>query len=149
MESEEAPNDAQLATLNTTLEKLQRKSLVLQDLDSKIADAIQTPEELETEVFEAEEIQDDILEMVDEVKRFLSWQATASSPQQTTRQTEPPTESTTVSSNLSAFSQPFQPFQPQTMGQVGLPQVPHPPHSQLTDSYLEPSSSSHGGLNAS
>ena len=40
MESEEVPNDAQLATLNTTLEKLQRKSLVLQDLDSKIADAI-------------------------------------------------------------------------------------------------------------
>ena len=41
-------NDAQLAILNTTLEKLQRKSLVLQDLDSKIADAIQTPEELES-----------------------------------------------------------------------------------------------------
>ena len=35
------------------------------------------------------------------------------------------------------------------MEQAGLPQVPHPPHSQSTDSYLEPNSSSHGGLNAS
>jgi len=70
-----------VATLNTTLEKLQWKSLVLQDLDSKIADVIQTPEELETKVFEAKEIQNDILEMVDEVKQFLSPQATASTPQ--------------------------------------------------------------------
>ena len=67
-------NGVRRGKLNTILEKLQRKSLVLQDLDSKIADAIQTPEELETEVFEAEKIQDDIPKMVDEVKRFLSRQ---------------------------------------------------------------------------
>jgi len=76
-------NGVRRGKLNTILEKLQRKSLVLQDLDSKIADAIQTPEELETEVFEAEKIQDDIPKMVDEVKRFLSRQAMASAPQQT------------------------------------------------------------------
>ena len=118
MESEEAPNDAQLVTLNTTLEKLQWKSLVLQDLDSKIADTIQTPEELELKSSKQRRFR----------MTFLRWwmkslQATASTPQQTTRQTEPPTEFTTVSSNLSAFSQPFQ---PQTMEQAGLPQVPHP-----------------------
>jgi len=48
----EAPNDAQLAK-------------VLQYLHSKI----QTPEELETKVFKAGEIQDDIFEM-NEVKNF-------------------------------------------------------------------------------
>ena len=145
MESEEAQNESQLATLNTALEKLQRKKQVLQDLDRKISEAIQDPEELEGDVLEAEEIQDSILEIVDEFTQFLSQQAKLSAAPPRSTQTEP-----TVSSNLSATAQPYQPRSMEQTGSLEDSQVPHPSQSQSADSLLlEQSSSSHGGLNAS
>jgi len=170
LETEEELSDSQLATLNTALDKLERKRLVLLELDEKIAEAIQEPDELESEVLEAEDIQDSIYEMVDEVKRFLSKLSVASTVAPPSSSTEPQTvdsENLKVPSNLSVTAQPFQP-QTATVEQVGLledsqvsrpshnpmeqagsledVQVPHPPQ-RFADSLLNSASSSgHVGL---
>ena len=64
-ESSEPLNDSQRATLSTSLEKLTRKRDILRELDEKISVLIVEPEELEKDVYEADEIQDTIIERLD------------------------------------------------------------------------------------
>ena len=64
LETEEEFSDSQLATLNTVLDKFEQKRLVLLELDWKISEAIQEPDELQSEVLEAEDTQNRIYEMV-------------------------------------------------------------------------------------
>ena len=88
--------------------------------------SIENPDEVETEVYEAEDIQDTILERTEQIKRFLK------KKKHSEVTTEPHTLSgnSLQSSSLSAAATPFMP-------------LVHPP--QDTQSQL-PSSSSHGSI---
>ena len=60
LETDSPVTDFQIATLTSALEQLNQKKTLISQLDSQIADATETPEDLETEILEAEGIQDDI-----------------------------------------------------------------------------------------
>ena len=62
LDSSEALDDSQIAVLCTSLEKLSHKGETLRELDVKIAEVIDNPDEVETEAYEAQDIQDTILE---------------------------------------------------------------------------------------
>jgi len=99
-ESSETPNDSQIATLKASVEQLQHKAEILQDLDTKIAKTIVDATELEAEVFESEEIQDNIIEKIGHVNFFLA------------RQLDPVTITkggTHTIQRLDAYAPPFQP----------------------------------------
>ena len=57
MEKEDPLPDPQVVKLTSMLEQLTQKKEVLQQLNMQVAAAIQTPNELEAEILEAEEIQ--------------------------------------------------------------------------------------------
>ena len=61
MEKEDPLSDPQVAKLTSMLEKLSQKKEVLQQLNTQVVAAIQTQDELEAEILEAEEIQDTIV----------------------------------------------------------------------------------------
>ena len=65
MDSSETPNESQLESLSTSIEKLQWKAKTIGELDTKIAGELQDPEELERDVFEAVELQDGVFEAVE------------------------------------------------------------------------------------
>ena len=74
LESSEQLNESQTASLSTLVQKLSCKGEILQELDAKISEAIENPEELETEVFKAKDIQDTILEKTEQIKHFFKLQ---------------------------------------------------------------------------
>ena len=71
LETDSPVMDFQIATLTSALEQLNQKKTLISQLDSQIADAIETPEDLETEILEAEGIQDDISDRICWLKQFL------------------------------------------------------------------------------
>ena len=60
-----------IVVLTNSLEQLECKRRIINELDTKIADAIQTPEELEAEVLEAEETLETLAEKITRVTKFL------------------------------------------------------------------------------
>ena len=64
----ESLTDSDIASLNLIKEQLARKKTILQELDQKIAAAIEEPKEIEKEIFETE----DILEQIDEAAAQIS-----------------------------------------------------------------------------
>ena len=60
------------AALDSILGQLKRKEKLLADLDTKILALVRDENELEAEVFEAEEIQSKIAEMVSNIKSFTA-----------------------------------------------------------------------------
>ena len=52
----------QIAKLTSIMEQLTQKKDTLKQLDAQVKETLQSPEELETEILEAEEIQDSIIE---------------------------------------------------------------------------------------
>ena len=91
----EEPN---LSTLMATVEQLESKSSILEDLDAKIAQSMTDPDELENKVFKAVEIQDSIAQCIHHAKRIIS---RSEHPQPL-----PPTESP-----LNVEATPYQPTQ--------------------------------------
>ena len=124
LDSSEALNDSQIAALCTSLEKLSRKGETLRELDIKITQAIEDPDEVETEVYEAEEIQDTILERTDQIKRFLKHSEVTA---KVTTEPHPLSGNSLPSSSFSATATTFIP-------------LTQPPQDTL------PSSSSHGSV---
>ena len=61
----------QKAKLTSITEQLTQKKDTLKQLDTQILETIQSPEELETEILEAEEIQDSILEYMAMIKSLI------------------------------------------------------------------------------
>ena len=61
-----------LTALMTSVEQLESKSSVLEELDTKIAGHMTDPDELENEIFKAVEIQDSISEATRLAKRIIS-----------------------------------------------------------------------------
>ena len=64
----ESLTDSDIASLNRIKEQLARKKSILQELDQKIAAAIEEPKEIEKEIFETE----DILEQIEEAAAQIS-----------------------------------------------------------------------------
>ena len=64
----ESLTDSDIASLNRIKEQLARKKTILQELDQKIVAAIEEPKELEKEIFETE----DILEQIEEAAAQIS-----------------------------------------------------------------------------
>ena len=64
----ESLTDSDIASLNRIKEQLARKKTILQELDQKIVTAIEEPKELEKEIFETE----DILEQIEEAAAQIS-----------------------------------------------------------------------------
>ena len=56
MNSEERPLESQLDTLSTSIEKFQRKTKAIEELDAKIAGELQDSQELEEDIYEAVEL---------------------------------------------------------------------------------------------
>lgn len=63
--------DSQIAILTSVLEQLNQKKTIITQLDSQIAEAIETPEDLETEILKAEGIQDELADKITLVRQFL------------------------------------------------------------------------------
>ena len=63
--------ESELTTLNNCLEQLKHKRKILAELDTKISETITNPDGLETEIFQAEELQDSILEHASQAKRLV------------------------------------------------------------------------------
>ena len=89
----EAPTEMDVVSLNSIIEQLTRKKTILTGLDEKIAALIEEPEDLEQEIFETEEIHDEILDTTSQISRFIhvtiSPKKSATQPPSSTHQESP------------------------------------------------------------
>ena len=60
-----------VVSLNSIIERLTRKKSILTGLAEKIAALIEEPKDLKQEIFEAEEIHDEILDTTSQISRFI------------------------------------------------------------------------------
>lgn len=68
----EAPvTDSQVSILTSALEQLNQKKTQISQLDAQIAESIETPEDLETEILQAEEIQGELLDKITRLNHFF------------------------------------------------------------------------------
>ena len=73
LDSEEAPNERNTATLQMALEQIELKKATLLDLDTKILQTIEDDEEaLETEILEAEDVTFNVAEKIAIIKSVLA-----------------------------------------------------------------------------
>ena len=63
--------DSQIAILTNVLKQLNQKKTIITRLNSQITEAIEMPEDLETEIFKAEGIQDEFVDKITLVRHFL------------------------------------------------------------------------------
>ena len=71
LEKETPITEVQVATLTSSLEQLTQKKDIFQQLHTQLAEAMQTADDLENEILEAEEIQDTILDKMSVIKHRL------------------------------------------------------------------------------
>ena len=71
MEKEE-PTEMDVVWLNIIMELFTRQKSTLQELHGKIAALIEEPKDLKQEIFDTEEIQDEILETSSLISRFIN-----------------------------------------------------------------------------
>ena len=64
--------DLQVSTLTSVLEQLNQKKTQISQLDTQIAESIETFEELEAQILQAEEVQSELLERITRLRHFLS-----------------------------------------------------------------------------
>ena len=67
----EAPTEMDTVALNSIIEQLTRKKSILTRLDKKIVALIEELKDLEQEIFETEEIHDEILDTTSQISRFI------------------------------------------------------------------------------
>ena len=67
----EPPTEIDAVSLNSIFEQLTRKKSILNGLDEKIAALIEEPKDLEQEIFEMEEIHDEILDTTSQISKFI------------------------------------------------------------------------------
>ena len=60
-----------LTTLKTTLEQLTRKQQLVRELDEKISAKITDPKQLETEIYESEELSCDLEEKLNHIRKYI------------------------------------------------------------------------------
>jgi len=72
LDSNEAPNERETATLQMSLENIEAKTATIADLDTKIQATIEDPEALESEILDSEELMYTIAEKVALIKAVLA-----------------------------------------------------------------------------
>jgi len=72
LESDEAPNERNTATLQTALEQIEVKRVTISELDTTIRATIDDPSALETEILDTEEITFTIAEKITLIKAVLA-----------------------------------------------------------------------------
>ena len=65
-------NELDLASIRSTIEQLKRKQTVLQELDSRITQKLDDPDDLEAEVLEQEEFQEQISEKIAQISTLIT-----------------------------------------------------------------------------
>ena len=63
--------DSQISTLTSALKQLNQKKTQISQLDSLIAEAIETTKDLETEILVAEGVQDELSDRITQLRHFL------------------------------------------------------------------------------
>ena len=133
----ESLTDSDIASLNRIKEQLARKKSILQELDQKIAAAIDEPKEIEKEIFETE----DILEQIEEaaqvsqsINNFVSTESSQVNPphefiqaiSQSTNIQTPLNTTTNANPTIEVGQQNNTPVveQPQQEHQVNTPEDP-------------------------
>ena len=72
MDEGDAPKtDLQVSTLTSVLEQLNQKKTQISQLDTQIAESIETSEELEAEILQAEEVQSELLDRITRLRQFF------------------------------------------------------------------------------
>lgn len=71
LEKDTPITDVQAATLTSSLEQLTQKKDIFQQLHTQLTETMQTPDDLENEILEAEEIQDSIIDKISLIKHRL------------------------------------------------------------------------------
>ena len=72
LESNDAPDERNTATLQTSLEQLEAKKCTIAELDTKIVATIEDPEALESEILDSEEIMFNVAEKITLVKAVMA-----------------------------------------------------------------------------
>ena len=70
MESDEAPNAMQIASLSATIEQLARKRTALNELNEKLLAIITDPDDIEQEIMDVEDIECEINEKSAQISAF-------------------------------------------------------------------------------
>ena len=78
--AEEQPTEMNLVSLKNILEQLVCKKSILMGLDEKIAAVIAEPDNIEHEIFESEEIQDQIQETSWQLSKFMQLSISTEKP---------------------------------------------------------------------
>ena len=81
-------------SLNTAIKQLNRKKEKLSQIDQRVAELIESPEDLEEAIFEAEEMQDSILDKITKVQTLIQLHT-----HKQTGKTSVPISTTVVSDN--------------------------------------------------
>ena len=71
MNTGDLPTPTQIAKLTSIMEQLTQKKDTLNQLNAQVQETIKSPEELETEILEAEEIQDSIIEYIAMIRSHI------------------------------------------------------------------------------
>ena len=72
MDEGDAPKtDLQVSTLTSVLEQLNQKKTQISQLETQIAESIETSEELEAEILQAEEVQSELLDRITRLRQFF------------------------------------------------------------------------------
>jgi len=72
LDSDEAPNERETATLQMSLENIEAKTATIADLDAKIRATIEDPDTLESEILDSEKLMYTIAEKVALIKAVLA-----------------------------------------------------------------------------
>lgn len=102
-DSSEPLPELKVISLTTTLEGLQRRKDILSNLDSKIAMLIEVEDKLETDIYECEELQSNIVETIAQLQ-YIIHQSTCISKPSGTRPA--PTSELPVSTQCSSSPPP-------------------------------------------
>ena len=71
LDLETRPTETQIATLTSSIEQLTERGTLLRELDTQIAATIETENELEAEIIEAEATQEAILDKISQIRRRI------------------------------------------------------------------------------
>ena len=77
LDSETRSTETQIATLTSSIEQLTERGTLLRELDGQIATTIQTENELEAEIIEAEATQEAIRDKISQIQRKIDSHASS------------------------------------------------------------------------
>ena len=129
----ESLKDIDIVSLKRIIEQLLQKKSKLQELDEKIVNLIEDPKELEKEIFQTEDIQEEIDELSAQISNSIKHFSSLANSQSITAHSLPAIGNTSTETSISTSSETVQqvnhsPLNTQT-------QVNHQLHCVITSCY--------------